>query len=106
LPHLGRVGGIDVYLHVTEPALSGRKPWHTPCFDEVDTLGTVDAGEIMEAENTVNWTAKAQDTIEELRTRADGWDVQVRTFAREKPLVAVLCAMLGGYTLARLATWR
>jgi hypothetical protein len=60
----------------------------------------------MEAENTTHWTAKAQDTLGELRTRADGWDVQVREFARERPLAAVLCAMLGGYALARLATWR
>jgi hypothetical protein len=60
----------------------------------------------MEATNTVDWAAKAQDTIEQLRTHADTWDVRVRDFAREKPLAAVLCAMLGGYALARLTTWR
>jgi len=60
----------------------------------------------MEANEPLNWSAKAQDTLGELRERADGWDDRVREFAREKPFMAVLCAVLGGYALARLSTWR
>lgn len=60
----------------------------------------------MEAKQALEWTAKAQDTIDELRGRADGWDTRLRDFAREKPLAALLCAVVGGYALARLSTWR
>lgn len=60
----------------------------------------------MEAIDTQEWASKANDKLEELRVRAETWDVRVREFAREKPLTAVLCAMLGGYALARLTTWR
>lgn len=60
----------------------------------------------MDTQNALEWTEKARDTLDEVRERAEGWDDRLRSFAREKPLMAVLCAALGGYTLARLATWR
>ncbi|MET0387011.1 MAG: hypothetical protein ABW321_13680 [Polyangiales bacterium] len=60
----------------------------------------------MEATTTLEWAKQANEKLDELRVRADGWDVQLRAFAREKPLTAVLCAALGGYALARLFTWR
>jgi hypothetical protein len=59
----------------------------------------------MEAEETHNWAHKAKDTFEDARARADTWDERIREFAREKPLAAVFCAVLGGYTLARLSNW-
>jgi hypothetical protein len=55
---------------------------------------------------TQEWVDKTRDTISQVASRADSWDSQVRTFAREKPLAAILCAVAGGYVLARLATWR
>lgn len=55
---------------------------------------------------TQEWVDKTRDTISHVASRADSWDSQVRTFAREKPLAALLCAVAGGYVLARLATWR
>jgi hypothetical protein len=60
----------------------------------------------MQTENTLEWVGKARDTMDEMRVRAEGWDVRLRTFAREKPLTALLCAVAGGYALARLSTWR
>lgn len=59
----------------------------------------------MEAEDTHQWAVKAKDTLEEVRARADTVDERVRGFALEKPLAAVFCAMLGGYTLARMSSW-
>lgn len=58
------------------------------------------------ASTTQEWVDKTRDTISQVASRADGWDVQLRTFAREKPLAAVLAAVAGGYVLARLSTWR
>lgn len=63
-------------------------------------------GETMQTENTAEWVGKARESIDEIRERAEGWDDRLRTFAREKPLMAVLCAVAGGYALARLVTWR
>ena len=60
----------------------------------------------MQTENAVEWVGKARESIDEIRVRAEGWDVRLRDFAREKPLVTVLCAVAGGYALARLVTWR
>jgi hypothetical protein len=86
----------------TAPDLVAQPMLRSSLFAE-----TVDSGEIMEATNTtLEWAHKANDKLDELRSRADGWDTQLRAFAREKPLTAVLCAMLGGYALARLTTWR
>jgi hypothetical protein len=56
--------------------------------------------------NALDWVGKTRDTISQVASRADTWDTQLRTFAREKPLAAMLCAAAGGYVLARLATWR
>jgi hypothetical protein len=56
--------------------------------------------------NPLDWVDKTRDTISQVASRADGWDTQLRTFAREKPLAALLCAAAGGYVLARLSTWR
>ena len=55
---------------------------------------------------TQEWVDKTRDTISQVASRADGWDTQLRTFAREKPLAAILAAVAGGYVLARLSTWR
>lgn len=63
-------------------------------------------GRLMDTQNALEWTDKARSTLDDVRVRAEGWDERVRTFASEKPLMAVLCAALGGYTLARLTTWR
>jgi len=64
------------------------------------------AGEhAMEAEETQDWAHKAKDKIEGVRARAETWDDRIRDFAREKPMAAVFCAVLGGYTLARLSNW-
>jgi hypothetical protein len=60
----------------------------------------------MEAENKLEWTEKARDTLGQVRDQAGSWDERVRTFAREKPLMAVLCAVVGGYAIARVSTWR
>jgi hypothetical protein len=60
----------------------------------------------MEAENTLEWSEKARDTLDQVREQASSWDERLRTFAREKPLTAVLCAVVGGYALARVSTWR
>ncbi|MEY4580575.1 MAG: hypothetical protein RL701_5278 [Pseudomonadota bacterium] len=60
----------------------------------------------MEADNKLEWTDKARDTLDQVREQAGSWDDRLRTFAREKPLMAVLGAVLGGYALARLSTWR
>lgn len=56
--------------------------------------------------NKLDWVDKTRDTISHVTSRADSWDSQLRTFAREKPLAALLCAVAGGYVLARLSTWR
>jgi hypothetical protein len=68
-------------------------------------------GRIMESTATTpstphEWVDKTRETFSQVASRADTWDTQVRTFAREKPLAALLCAVAGGYVLARLATWR
>lgn len=55
---------------------------------------------------TQEWVDKTRDTISHVASRADSWDTQLRTFAQEKPLAALLCAVAGGYVLARLSTWR
>jgi hypothetical protein len=55
---------------------------------------------------TQEWVDKTRETISQVTSRADTWDSQLRTFASEKPLAAVLCAVAGGYLLARLSTWR
>jgi hypothetical protein len=60
----------------------------------------------MQTESTAEWVGKARESLDEIRERAEGWDDRVREFAREKPLVTVLCAVAGGYVLARLVTWR
>jgi hypothetical protein len=54
----------------------------------------------------LDWVDKTRDTIDQVASHADSWDTQLRTFAREKPLAAILCAVAGGYVLARLSTWR
>ena len=54
----------------------------------------------------LDWVDRTKDTLSTVRTQAESWDSQVRSFAREKPLAAVLCAVAGGYVLARLTTWR
>lgn len=54
----------------------------------------------------LEWVDKTRDTIDTMRARAESLDTQLRSFAREKPLAAVLCAFAGGYVLARLSTWR
>lgn len=54
----------------------------------------------------LDWVNKTRDKISHVASRADSWDTQLRTFAREKPLAALLCAAAGGYVLARLSTWR
>lgn len=54
----------------------------------------------------LDWVDKTRDKISHVASRADSWDTQLRTFAREKPLAALLCAAAGGYVLARLSTWR
>jgi len=59
----------------------------------------------MEAEHTHEWASKAKDRLEEVRARAETWDERVRGFAQEKPLAAVFCALMGGYTLARMSSW-
>jgi hypothetical protein len=56
--------------------------------------------------NAFEWVDKTRDTISHVASRADSWDTQLRTFAREKPLATLLCAVAGGYVLARLSTWR
>jgi hypothetical protein len=56
--------------------------------------------------NKLDWVDKTRDKISHVASRADSWDTQLRTFAREKPLAALLCAAAGGYLLARLSTWR
>jgi hypothetical protein len=56
--------------------------------------------------HALEWVDKTRDTISSVAQRADSWDDQLRSFAREKPLAALLCAAAGGYVLARLSTWR
>jgi len=53
-----------------------------------------------------DWVDKTKDTLDTVRTQAQSWDEQLRAFATEKPLAAVLCAVAGGYVLARISTWR
>lgn len=60
----------------------------------------------MDAEIRQDWTNKASETLHEVRESTERWDEKLRAFAHEKPLLAVLCAVVGGYTLARLTTWR
>jgi hypothetical protein len=71
------------------------------------------AGENMQATTPIttphasqDWAEVSRHTLENVRERAQGLDTQLRTFAREKPLAAMLCALAGGYVLARLSTWR
>lgn len=60
----------------------------------------------MEAEQTAaDWAGKAKETFDGVRASAETWDERLKEFAREKPLAAVLCAVVGGYTLARLSNW-
>lgn len=61
--------------------------------------------EMQAEETTQDWAHKAKDKIEGVRERAETWDERIREFAREKPLAAVFCAVVGGYTLARLSNW-
>lgn len=56
--------------------------------------------------HSLDWVDKTRDTLDSVRSQAQGWDERLRTFAYEKPLAAVLCAVAGGYVLARLSTWR
>jgi hypothetical protein len=56
--------------------------------------------------SNLEWAGVSRNTLESVRERAEGLDTQLRTFAREKPLAAMLCALAGGYVLARLSTWR
>jgi hypothetical protein len=60
----------------------------------------------MDAEIRQEWTNKASETLQGVRENTERWDEKLRAFAQEKPLLAVLCAVVGGYTLARLTTWR
>jgi len=52
------------------------------------------------------WVDKTRESLSSVASRAEGWDVQVRNFTREKPLAALLCAVGAGYVLARISTWR
>jgi hypothetical protein len=49
------------------------------------------------------WLDKARDTYDQARMQASTWDEKLKRFAQEKPLTAILCAVAGGYTLARLS---
>lgn len=83
----------------------GVHVWHGQCF--ISSVHRAQSpGETMQTENAAEWVGKARESIDEIRVRAEGWDVRVRQFARERPLAAVLCAAAGGYVLARLVTWR
>jgi hypothetical protein len=57
-----------------------------------------------ETENVHQWLDKARDTYDQARLQASGWDDKLKAFAQEKPLTAILCAVAGGYALARLSS--
>ena len=103
-PH--EAGWRDVFaVWALMPWQHGRHAWHGGCLLAVGSPSE-SPGETMQTENAVEWVGKARESIDEIRVRAEGWDVRVRQFARERPLAAVLCAAAGGYALARLVTWR
>jgi hypothetical protein len=45
-------------------------------------------------------------TLESIREAADGLDKRVRSFARKRPIVAVLSALLLGFIAARVTSRR
>jgi len=60
----------------------------------------------MEAEQTQpDWANKARDTFDGARASVETWDERIKQFARDKPLAALFCAVVGGYTLARVSSW-
>jgi hypothetical protein len=84
-------------------------PWHTECLNDLGSTSATDASELemsMEAEQTQHdWADKARDTFDDARATVETWDERVKQFAREKPLAALFCAVVGGYTLARVSSW-
>jgi hypothetical protein len=78
--------------------------WHTECLTgHAHVRPTLEMS--MEAEQTHEWADKARDTFDDVRAQAETWDERIKTFAREKPLAALFCAVVGGYTLARVSSW-
>jgi hypothetical protein len=61
---------------------------------------------MIDAEHINDWMEQGREQFEQVRERASEVDSKVRSFAREQPVLALLCAATGGYVLARLASMR
>jgi len=61
---------------------------------------------MIDAEHINDWLEQGREQFDQARERASEVDGKVRSFAREQPLLALLCAATGGYVLARLCSMR
>jgi hypothetical protein len=59
---------------------------------------------MLEQATVENWADSARQQFDIVRAQASNWDEKLRTFTREQPLMALACALAGGYLLARLAS--
>ena len=51
---------------------------------------------------STQWQQSANDAVADVRERLEDVDVQIRSFVREKPLVAVGVAVAAGFLVGRL----
>lgn len=51
-----------------------------------------------------NWTNNTRKQLNQARAQASDWDLKLRAFAREQPLMALASALAAGYVLARVAS--